>query len=291
MVIDITGDSSSTTNISPVTMSTMLSSETSTSMSASQSTKRTRRSSKQASECRLQSKRTKVEYNDRYKAAFKDATNLIVGKTAEPVGAMCQRLNTAFGLDGKKQLSRSTVYRACKEGLAGTSPRKKGPAPKIPNTFLKMVATHAEVCQVGDGELKGKDLKRLIGASIVGTPHADLYKPESVWRKVRNEFPKSLQAATKIAVEDARAQWTTYDNLNQWFDDVKKDMLATGLVENEIVYDENGEMVSEVRFKMHRLASAESLTWTRRTMTYQLLATRAVRELSHTTILCINAVQ
>ena len=28
-------------------------------------------------------------------------------------------------------------------------------------------------------------------------------------------------------------------------------MLATGLVENEIVYDENGEMVSEVRFKMH----------------------------------------
>jgi hypothetical protein len=114
-----------------------------------------------------------------------------------------------------------------------------------------MVATHAEVCQVGDGELKGKDLKRLIGASIVGTPHADLYKPESVWRKVRNEFPESLQAATKIAVEDARAQWTTYDNLNQWFDDVKKDLLATGLVENEIVYDENGEMVSEVRFKMH----------------------------------------
>ena len=39
--------------------------------------------------------------------------------------------------------------------------------------------------------------------------------------------------------------------MNQWFDDVKKDLLATGLVENEIVYDENGEMVSEVRFKMH----------------------------------------
>jgi hypothetical protein len=164
---------------------------------------------------------------------------------------MCQRLNKVFGLDGKKQLLRSTVYRACKEGLAGTSPRKMGPAPKIPNTFLKMVATHAEVCQVGECELKGKDLKRLIGASIVGTRHADLYKPESVWRKVRNEFPESLQAATKIAFEDARAQWTTYDNLNQWFDDVKKDLLATGLVDHEIVYDENGEMVSEVRFKMH----------------------------------------
>jgi hypothetical protein len=49
MVIDVTGESSSTTNISPLMMSTMLSPSTSTSiMSASQS-KRTRRSSKQAS--------------------------------------------------------------------------------------------------------------------------------------------------------------------------------------------------------------------------------------------------
>jgi hypothetical protein len=91
----------------------------------------------------------------------------------------------------------------------------------------------------------------LIGASIVGTAHANLYKAESVWRKVRTEFPESLQAATKIAVKDARAQWTTHDNLKQWFDNVKKDLLATGLVENEIVYDKEGELVSEVRFKMH----------------------------------------
>jgi hypothetical protein len=85
----------------------------------------------------------------------------------------------------------------------------------------------------------------------VDTPSASLYKPESVWRKVRNEFPESLQAATKIAVEDARAQWTTHDNLNQWFDDVKKDLLATGLVEDEKVFGKEGDMVSEVRFKMH----------------------------------------
>ena len=128
---------------------------------------------------------------------------------------------------------------------------KKGPQSKIPNKFLEMVATHAEICQVGDGELRGKYLRRLIGASIVGTPHANEYKVESVLRKARTEFPEALQAATKIAVEDARAQWTTYDNLNQWFDDVKKDLLATGLVEDEQVLDKEGGLVSEVRFKMH----------------------------------------
>lgn len=85
---------------------------------------------------------------------------------------MCLRLNKEYNLDGKRQLTRSTVYQAAKDGLAGTSPKKKGPAPKIPVKFLKVVATHAEVCQVGDGELKGgRDVKGLIGASIVGTPH------------------------------------------------------------------------------------------------------------------------
>jgi len=87
---------------------------------------------------------------------------------------------------------------------------------------------------------------------MIGMPHhADAYKPESLRQKVRAEYPDALQAATKIAVDDARAQWTTHDNLNQWFDDVKKDLLATGLVDDEIVLDSKGELASEVRFKMH----------------------------------------
>ncbi len=200
---------------------------------------------------RLKSKQTKVVYENQYKIAFKEATNLIAERTAEPVGAMCQRLYKAFDLDGKKRLAWSTAYRAYKDGIAGTSPKKKGPAPKIQHEFLESVATHAEVCQVGDGKLRGKDSRQLIGASIVGTVHANLYKAESVWRKVRTKFRESLQAATKIAVEDAQAQWTTHNNLNQLFDNVKKDLLATGLVENEIVYGKDRELVSEVRFKMH----------------------------------------
>jgi len=72
-----------------------------------------------------------------------------------------------------------------------------------------------------------------------------------VWQKTRTVFPDALQAATKIADEDALAQWTTYNNLNQWFDNVKNDLLKTGLVDDEIVLDDKGELVSEVQFKMH----------------------------------------
>ena len=246
--IDITEDEETMGVVSPVTMDTTLLSLTS-SQPAAPPRKKTRRSSKQASIARLDAKRSRVDYEGRFKAAFKDATNLVSAKArAESVQSICSRLNIAYGLDGKRRLTRSTLYQATKDGLAGASPKKKGPASKIPDTLLAVVATHAEVCQVGDGELKGLDIKRLIGASIVGTRH-ETYQVESVWRKVRSEYPDALQAANKISVEDARAQWTTHDNLNQWFDDAKKDLVATGLVEDRAVHDENGKLVSEVCFK------------------------------------------
>jgi hypothetical protein len=38
-------------------------------------------------------------------------------------------------------LARSTVYKATKSGLVGVSPMKMGPAPKIPEKFMALVAT------------------------------------------------------------------------------------------------------------------------------------------------------
>ena len=101
---------------------------------------------------------------------------------------------------------------------------------------MALVATLAEVCQVGDGKLKGKDLRRLIGASMIGTAHANAYKVKSVWQKTKTLFPDALQAATKIAVEDARAQWMRCDNLKQWFDDIKNNELKTGLVDDKLFW-------------------------------------------------------
>jgi hypothetical protein len=61
-----------------------------------------------------------------------------------------------------------------------------------------------------------------------------------VWRKFLKEYPDALQAATKISIEDARAQWTTYDYLNQWFNNVKKDLLGICLVVDERMLDKQG---------------------------------------------------
>ena len=72
-----------------------------------------RLSSKQAGVARLEAKRTKLDYDGRFKAAFKDATNLVAEnssrKGSKPVQSICTRLNLEYNLVlGSKSLKRST---------------------------------------------------------------------------------------------------------------------------------------------------------------------------------------
>jgi hypothetical protein len=143
LIIDITqDDDDSSMNVSPVTMNTnegscFCSTATSLQLSASQSTrKKSRRSPRQASIARLDAKRLKVEYEGRYKAAFKDATNRIAaGQTGESVQRMCLRLNKEFNLDGKRQLTRSTLIKPQRMVLQGPVPRKRDRSPRFLQNF------------------------------------------------------------------------------------------------------------------------------------------------------------
>ena len=72
---------------------------------------------------------------------------------------------------------------------------------------------------------------------------------ESVWKKVRTQHPDRIQAATKVSMEEARSKWTTVDNLEQWFDDEKVDLIKSGLVIDSEVRDAQGELLSELDFR------------------------------------------
>ena len=122
-------------------------------------------------------------------------------------------------------------------GNIGVSPCKKGPPTKIPELLLDLAATHSEVSEVGNGgELRGRDFKRLIGAAVLGTQYESQFGIESVWRKLREQHPEKLQAANVATAEDARLRWTTYDNLQRWFDDAKADLLASDLtIDQEVL--------------------------------------------------------
>ncbi len=102
--------------------------------------------------------------------------------------------------------------------------------------------------QAGDGKLNGKDIKRLITASISGSNFEGQFKAETVWKKVKTDFPESLQAANKMLLEDARAQWATHNNMAQWFDDAKGNLLCSGLVIDCVILDNNGAIKTELDF-------------------------------------------
>ena len=50
-------------------------------------------------------------------------------------------------------------------------------------------------------------------------------------------------------IDDAWAQWTTYNNLEQWVDDAKQDLIETGLVKDAEVRDIDGNLNLELNFQ------------------------------------------
>ena len=127
---------------------------------------------------------------------------------------------------------------------------KRGPAPKIPDILLDVTSMHAEVSQVGEGgELRRRDLKRMLNAAVIGTKYEDTFSVESAFKELRARHPERLQAGTKVSMEEARSKWTTVNNLEQWFDDVKADLINSGLVIDREVRDKDGALMSEVDFR------------------------------------------
>jgi hypothetical protein len=142
------------------------------------------------------------------------------------------------------------LHRAVKNGRIGVSPCKKGPEPKIPDLLIDVTAMHSEVSQVGNGdELRGKEFQIVMGAAVLGTQYKGTLKLESAWKKLRKKHPDKLQAANVATGEYARLRWRTYNNLQMWFDDAKIDLLASGLVLDQSVVNERGELISEVDFR------------------------------------------
>jgi hypothetical protein len=106
--------------------------------------KQSRTTFRQASLEKLETKRTKTDYDSRYKAAFKDATKIVAAARVasdvigdeESVLGMLDRLNSIHKLDEKKKLSNTTVYRAVDEGRTGMSPLKKVQSQEFLKTSL-----------------------------------------------------------------------------------------------------------------------------------------------------------
>jgi hypothetical protein len=104
------------------------------------------------------------------------------GPSIKTVQQVVTRLNSKFNLNRKRKLSQTTVINKGNEGI---SPPNRGPRTKIPDLLLDVTATYSEVCQVGSGgELREPEIKRLLGAAVLGTKYDNKFTIEPAWRKL-----------------------------------------------------------------------------------------------------------
>jgi hypothetical protein len=127
-----------------------------------------------------------------------------------------------------------TMSKYISKGLVGSSPLKKGYKPRVPDTLLELMRVHISMCQVsGLHEAKSQTIKAMIGAAILGSRFENEFTVEWIYEKLRHKFPNVIVPSRELDIEDRRASWTTYPNINLWFDGAKKILVDSGLVEDQ----------------------------------------------------------
>ena len=98
----------------------------------------------------------------------------------------------------------------------------KGPNFKISKVLIESTILHVGMKQVfRTGEAKSKDIMAIKSASVKNTKYQDSVNVQYTYERIRLSEAERMQNSSVRGVEDIRCQWTTYEKLNQWFDDAK----------------------------------------------------------------------
>lgn len=174
----------------------------------------------------------------RYKAALKEGTMLYArGRDSGnkiSYDKIAEQMNAKHELNGRKRsLKKGTLYNYVNNSLIGSSPRKKGPAPVLPPQFLDLLDCHVSMTQLqGTEETKPRMLKALIGAALKGTQFESMSE-DYIYTMFRRKYPETVHPAKAMEMEERRMLWTTFPNLNKWFDGTKACLIHYGYVEDK----------------------------------------------------------
>ena len=97
------------------------------------------------------------------------------------------------------------------------------------------------------GELRSNEIRSLIKASIQNTPWDVKLNIDHIWKRLRKNFPNEFCPKTTTTIEDIRANWTTYDNIDKWFTNNKQPLIDSKLFIDKPMKMPNGD-VSELTY-------------------------------------------
>lgn len=73
----------------------------------------------------------------------------------------------------------------------------------------------------------------IIGAALAYTKLREKLTTDYVYQKLMERFPSSVKLPKAMKVEDWQSMWTTYPNINLWFDGLKRALIQHGYAEDK----------------------------------------------------------
>ena len=193
--------------------------------------KKIRMSAKQAQQHRVNEK----FYREKRKEAMKRATSLYENERAKGKGGLSalevsKKIASQFDVN----LSPRTIQHYVSKGLAGQSPVKRGCKGRIPPPHFKLLCGATEsfirIAQMNgdESECSRKMMMRRVNAVVGIADDVVLARKDRMFNRILKETGVNLNADASHAVEDRRIRWTTYNNLNVWFDSWEENLVTLG---------------------------------------------------------------
>ena len=178
-------------------------------------------------------KATKEDKDLLVKTALKEGTIAYTSRAKTSYRKIAAEMNMKHGLTGKAKLTKTILHKYVKDGMIGVSPMKRGPQRILPSSFWDLLNSHVSMTQLeGVGETKPRVMKALIGAALMGTQFENM-STESIYKHFRERYPDTCAPTRAMEMEERRMLWTTYPNVNRWFDGTKECLIHYGYVEDK----------------------------------------------------------
>ena len=206
--------------------------------------KRKRKTSLQANQDRAEQIAAKEYYDGRYKHAWKKATLELYennnsgnrGKHGYGARAIAEKYNATLTEEGDRKIRKSALNQYATKDFAGKSPPKRGRRETVPSTLTSALGRHAVMMQTAgtEGEASSAKLKEVTTALVSGTEWEGKFSVDYAVRKAVEKNPTIIQPVAAKNNEDARVEWLTFGNINEWTNHLKKYLCDdVGFMKNE----------------------------------------------------------
>ncbi|MGH7954904.1 MAG: hypothetical protein ACREOZ_02970, partial [Gloeomargaritales cyanobacterium] len=189
------------------------------------------------SEKKATTKNRKLAHESALQQLYRQCNKEFLGEK-KSYAQIARDVTAEFGIDVKSDTLRKLHVKGA------TTISKPGPNGDFPietyNNICVAVITYIALSQInGDPEKKANAMIGLLQNTLGKVKNS--CSSRNLWRKVQKDYSDVFEISKEQAIELRRQLWTTFDNLNDWFDAWEKHCVQLGFASEKHPYDDEFE--------------------------------------------------